>query len=124
MHGSTVYYAWPFSDSDAASPQQTQTNNDASGSPQRVAGRPPLPSVQVTVLHLTKQKALGRPLRPRIQAINGNAVYWLQKITANGLVRRGRPEAFLARQVPTSGRRRTVAKTDSCGWRPAYEMRP
>ena len=94
MHGSTVYYAWPFSDSDAASPQQTQTNNDASGSPQRVAGRPPLPSVQVTVLHLTKQKALGRPLRPRIQAINGNAVYWLQKITANGLVHRGRPEAF------------------------------
>ena len=47
-----------------------------------------------------------------------------KKITANGLVRRGRPEAFLARQVPTSGRRRTVAKTDSCGWRPACEIRP
>ena len=29
-----------FSDSDAASPRQTQTDNDASGSPQRVAGRP------------------------------------------------------------------------------------
>ena len=27
------------SDSDAASPRQTQTDNDASGSPQRVAGR-------------------------------------------------------------------------------------
>jgi len=27
--------------------------------------------------------------------------------------------AFLARQVPTSGRRKTVAKTDSSGWRPA-----
>ena len=41
------------SDSDAAAPRQTQTNNDASGSPQHVAGRPPLPSVQVTVLYLT-----------------------------------------------------------------------
>jgi hypothetical protein len=38
---------------------------------------------------------------------------------ANGHVRRGRPEAFLARQVPTNGRRKTVAKTDSRGWRPA-----
>ena len=47
-----------------------------------------------------------------------------KKIKANGLVRGGRPEAFLARQVPTSGRRRTVAKTDSCGWRPACEIRP
>ena len=106
MHGSTVYYAWPFSDSDAASPQQTQTNNDASGSPQRVAGRPPLPSVQVTVLHLTKQKALGRPLRPRIQAINGNSVYWLQKNTANGLVRRGRPltsQTAFGGQLPYKG---------------------
>ena len=28
-------------------------------------------------------------------------------------------KAFLARQVPTTGRRRTAAKTDSCGWRPA-----
>ena len=52
MHGSTVYYAWPFSDSDAASPQQTQTNNDASGSPQRVAGRQPQLSVLATVLCL------------------------------------------------------------------------
>ncbi|MCQ4113089.1 hypothetical protein [Megasphaera sp. SC8-1] len=26
------------------------------------------------------------------------------------------PKAFLARQVPTSGRRRMVAKTDSRGW--------
>ena len=59
MHGSTVYYAWPFSDSDAASPQQTQTNNDASGCPQRVAGRPPLPIVRVTALYLTNQKGFG-----------------------------------------------------------------
>ena len=28
----------------------------------------------------------------------------------------GRLEAFLARQVLTKGKRRTVAKTDSCGW--------
>lgn len=27
MHGSTVYYAWPFSDSDAATPQQTHEMN-------------------------------------------------------------------------------------------------
>ena len=26
------------------------------------------------------------------------------------------PKAFLARQVPTSGRRRMVAKTDGRGW--------
>ena len=60
-------------------PRQTQTDNDASGNPQRVAGRPPLPSVQVTVLHRKGQNGLGRPLRPRNQAIHGNAVYWLQK---------------------------------------------
>ena len=46
-----------------------------------------------------------------------------QKNTACGLVRRGRPEAFLARQVPTNGRRKTVAKTDSRGWRPAVIFR-
>ena len=60
-------------------PRQTQNNNDASGNPQRVAGRLPLPFVQVTVLHRKGQNSLGRPLRPRIQAIHGNAVYWLQK---------------------------------------------
>ena len=48
-----------FSDSDAASLRQTQTDNDASGYPQRVAGRPLLPSVQVTVLHLMGQKGSG-----------------------------------------------------------------
>ena len=47
------------SESDAASPRQTQTDNDASGSPQRVAGRPPLSSVWGTVLHLTGQKSSG-----------------------------------------------------------------
>ena len=41
-----------FSDSDAAMPRQTQADNDASGSPQRVAGRPPLLFVLETVLHL------------------------------------------------------------------------
>ena len=33
-------------------------------------------------------------------------------------------KAFLARQVPTNGRRKTVAKTDSSGWRPAANNRP
>ena len=32
--------------------------------------------------------------------------------------------AFLARQVPTSGRRKTAAKTDSCGWAARYEIWP
>ena len=31
------------------------------------------------------------------------------------------PKAFLARQVPTNGRRKAVAKTDSSGWRPAVK---
>ena len=31
-------------------------------------------------------------------------------------------EAFLARQVPTNGRCKTVAKTDSRGWRPAVRF--
>ena len=52
----------------------------------------------------------GRPLRYRIQAMEMNVT---KKNTAIGLVRRGRPKAFLARQVPTSGRRRMVAKTDA-----------
>ena len=30
-------------------------------------------------------------------------------------------KAFLARQVPTNGRRKAVAKTDSSGWRPAVK---
>uniref|UniRef100_UPI003FF0FA1A hypothetical protein n=1 Tax=Megasphaera elsdenii TaxID=907 RepID=UPI003FF0FA1A len=30
--------------------------------------------------------------------------------------------AFLARQVPTSGRLKTVAKTDSRGWTPSRPM--
>ena len=45
-----------------------------------------------------------------------NAVRRSQKNTVHALVRRGRPEAFLARQVPTNGRHRTAAKTDSRGW--------
>ena len=61
------------SDSDAATPRQTQTDNDASGNPQRVAGRPPLLFVRVTVLHLTGQKDSGRPLRYRIQAMKVSA---------------------------------------------------
>ena len=31
------------------------------------------------------------------------------------------PKAFLARQVPTNGRRKAVAKTDSSGWRPVVK---
>ena len=49
------------SDSDAAAPRQTQTDNDASGNPQRVAGRPQQLSVQETILQLTGQKNLGGP---------------------------------------------------------------
>ena len=94
------------SDSDAAAPRQTQTDNDASGNPQCVAGRPPLPSVQVTVLHLMGQKGFGTAPTdadaPR-QIHEMNAVRRSQmavrrgladrkEITANGLVRRGRPE--------------------------------
>ena len=77
------------SDSDAATPRQTQTDNDASGNPQRVAGRPPLLFVWVTVLHLTGQKDSGRPLRYRIQAMGEKEGHRLQKNTASGLVRRG-----------------------------------
>ena len=56
-HNFRFYEPWTmndcfFSDSDAAMPRQTQADNDASGSPQRVAGRPPLLSVLETVLHL------------------------------------------------------------------------
>ena len=56
-HNFRFYEPWTmndcfFSDSDAAMPRQTQADNDASGSPQRVAGRPPLLSVLATVLHL------------------------------------------------------------------------
>ena len=46
-------------ESDAAVPQQTQIDNDASGSPQRVAGRPPLLSVGGIVLHRMGQKGSG-----------------------------------------------------------------
>ena len=113
------------SDSDAASPRQTQTDNDASGCPQRVAVRPPLPIVRVTALYLTNQKGFGTaPTESHTGDKWKRCLLATKKITANGLVRRGRPEAFLARQVPTSGRRRTIAKTDSCGWRPACEIRP
>ena len=49
------------SDSDAAAPRQTQTDNDAAGNPQRVAGRPQPLSVQGTILQLTDQKNLGVP---------------------------------------------------------------
>ena len=42
-------------------PRQTQTNNDASGSPQRVAGRPPLSSAWGNVMHLIGQNVLGDP---------------------------------------------------------------
>ena len=43
-----VFTSHGFSaDSDAATPRQTQTDNDASGNPQRVAGRPLPLSVRV-----------------------------------------------------------------------------
>nr|DAV63478.1 MAG TPA: hypothetical protein [Caudoviricetes sp.] len=40
-------------------PRQTQSNNDAWGSPQHVAGRPPLLSVRAIVLHRMGQKGSG-----------------------------------------------------------------
>ena len=48
------------SDSDAAFRRnRLKTDNDASGHPQRVAGRPPLPSVRVTVLYRMGQNGSG-----------------------------------------------------------------
>ena len=80
-HNFRFYEPWTmndcfFSDSDAAMPRQTQADNDASGSPQRVAGQ---------------------PLRNRSQAM-GTVCRWqaarfyrTQKDTAIGRMRRGRP---------------------------------
>ena len=67
-------------------PRQTQTNNDASGNPQRVAGRPP-------------EYPPGRPLRNRIQAMGMNADTGHKKYTAHGLVRRGCPKGQPAREI-------------------------
>ena len=137
-HNFRFYEPWTmndcfFSDSDAAMPRQTQADNDASGSPQRVAGRPPLLSVLETVLHLpmvgtwrserlwdgpygcamprqtqadndalgspqrVAGRPLGQPLRNRSQAM-GTVCRWqaarfyrMQKDTAIGRMRRGRP---------------------------------
>ena len=81
------------SDSDAASPRQTQTDNAASGSPQRVACRPPLPIVRVTALYLTNQKGFGTaPTESHTGDKWKRCLLATKKITANGLVRRGRPE--------------------------------
>ncbi len=55
-------------------PRQTQINNDASGNPQRVAGRPP-------------EYPPGRPLRNRSQAMGMNAVTGHKKNTACGRMR-------------------------------------
>ena len=133
-HNFRFYEPWTmndcfFSDSDAAMPRQTQADNDALGSPQRVAGRPPLLSVLETVLHLpmvgtwrserlwdgpygcamprqtqadndasgSPQRVAGQPLRNRSQAM-GTVCRWqaarfyrTQKDTAIGRMRRGRP---------------------------------
>ena len=137
-HNFRFYEPWTmndcfFSDSDAAMPRQTQADNDASGSPQRVAGRPPLLFVLETVLHLpmvgtwrserlwdgpygcamprqtqadndasgspqrVAGRPLGQPLRNRSQAM-GTVCRWqaarfyrTQKDTAIGRMRRGRP---------------------------------
>ena len=47
----------------------------------------------------------------------------LVKNAPTGAIVGAAPKAFLARQVPTNGRRKTVAKTDSSGWRPAANNR-
>ena len=57
----------------------------------------------------------GRPLRYRIQAMEMNVTK--KKRPSAWCVGAG-PKAFLARQVPTSGRRRMVAKTDALSGRP------
>ena len=67
-------------------PRQAQINNDASGNPQRVAGRPP-------------EYPPGRPLRNRIQAMGMNADTGHKKYTAHGLVRRGCPKGQPAREI-------------------------
>ena len=45
-----------------------------------------------------------------------------RKKTANGRMRRGRPEPFFVRQVPTIGRCRAAARTDSRVGRPAVRF--
>ena len=91
-------------------PRQTQTDNDASGNPQRVAG--PTSYCWGCTYDSQRDAFTGRPLRNRSQAIINNP---RPVASCVGAV----PKAFLARQVPTNGRRKTVAKTDSSGWRPA-----
>ena len=71
-------------------PRQTQTNNDASGSPQRVAGRPPLLSVLITGPVPDGPERLGTALTESQSGDGNNASHRSQKNTANGLVRRGR----------------------------------
>ena len=73
-------------------PRQTQTDNDASGSSQHVAGRPP-------------EYPPGRPLRNRIQAM-GITKSQVTKNTANGHVCRGRPltsQTAFGGQLPYKG---------------------
>ena len=63
----------------------------------------------------------GRPLRYRIQAMEMSADR-KKNTRPVSLCVGDALKAFLARQVPTSGRRKTVAKTDSCGWRPVVRF--
>ena len=101
-------------------PRQTQTNNDASGNPQRVAGRPPFLFVRVTALHLTGQRLWASPTESHTG--DGNECRPQKNTRPTALCVGDALKAFLARQVPTSGRRKTVAKTDSCGWRPVVRF--
>ena len=85
-----------FSDSDAASPRQIQTDNDASGNPQRVAGRP-----------LGVPYGCGVPPR---QTREMNAVCWSQvagrKNNPNRGIRRGRlltSQTAFGGQLPYKG---------------------
>ena len=93
------------SDSDATARRQTQTDNDASGNPQRVAGRPmgrplrmPLRGNKLKLTTLPRKYPSARKKIPQSEAIVGDG------------------QAFPARQVLTNEKRRTVAGTDSCGW--------
>ena len=101
-------------------PRQTQTNNDASGNPQRVAGRPPFLFVRVTALHLTGQRLWASPTvshtgdesERRPQAAGRSS----QKKTASGLVRRGCPKPFWpVRCRPTEGAGRLPKRTAVAG---------
>ena len=115
MHGSTEYHAWSFSDSDAAFRRDRL----------RIILRPCVTRHKFRLFTgfatgRPTEHPPGRPLRNRIQAMGMSA--GRKKNTRPTALCVGAVPSLLARQVPTSGRRKTVAKTDSCGWRPVVRF--